>query len=164
MEEPEEPEEAALEEPADEPEPKTGKRKSKTKNHAGDTAVEKKSKRPLALTDAVGLEEPCDETPEETQEETQEETPAGKRKKSKKMVGVVTREGSSVRLRSKTSMDSLPDCENTTPARKTQKFTSPSASTTSSVPPTGFLVFEQGLYCDILTGFPAGFERLQVIV
>lgn len=141
MEEPEEPEEAALEEPADEPEemevPKTGKRKSKTKG-------EKKTKGPLALTDAVGLEEPCDETPEETQEETQEETPEGKRKKSKKMVGVVSREGSSVRLRSKTSMDSLPDCENTTPARKTQTFASPSASTPSTVP-SGFLVFEQGL-------------------
>ena len=127
---------------------KPGKKKANTKNE--DKPVGKKAKR---LTDAVGLEEPCDETLEDQtgpQEETQEDTPEGKRKKPKKMVGLVSREGSSVRLRSKTSLDSLPDpdAENTTPPRKTQKFASPSASTptstTASSEPKKFLVFQHG--------------------
>ena len=85
------------------------------------------AKKPKPPRDAVGLEENCDDDPEVG--ETPDEEPPQETKR-KKMVGTVSRDASTLRLRTKTSMDSL--AEIATPPGKRVDAPSPSISTPST--------------------------------
>ena len=124
-------------------ETKKNKKKNAIREEGEDEVVEKPKKirkgvtadegesptvpKPKPPRDAVGLEDNCDEE-QEVGETVEEKCPKGN--KRKKMVGTVSRDASKLRLRTKTSLDSLPETE--TPARKRVDAPSPSVSTPST--------------------------------